>query len=99
MTRLAAWVSPRSAAVYPDLGAVAGSGLEQVAGALLTIVLVVSVLIMLVCAAAWGIAASHGGVQGAARAKAGLWVCVAVAALTGGAVAWLNFLISLGSRL
>lgn len=85
--------------VYPDFGAVDGAGLENVIGALLTIVLILAVLTILISATAWAISSSHGNPATAQKAKAGLWVGIAVAALAGAAVAWLNFLIGIGNQL
>lgn len=85
--------------VYPDFGATTGAGLETVIGALLTIVLIVAVLMILVSAIIWAVAASHGNPGAVAKAKAGLWVGIAAAALDGAAIIWLNFLINIGSQL
>ncbi|MGO1258992.1 MAG: DUF6112 family protein [Brachybacterium sp.] len=85
--------------VYPDFGATTGAGLGTVLGALLTIVLIVAVLMILISAIAWAIASSNGNPAVAQKAKAGLWVGVAAAALAGAAVAWLNFLIGIGNQL
>ena len=48
---------------------------------------------------AWAIASSHGSHTGTAKAKTGLFVGIAAAALAGAGVAWLNFLIRVGSNL
>ncbi|MDJ1370281.1 DUF6112 family protein [Gulosibacter molinativorax] len=85
--------------VYPDFSATSGAGLQAVLGALLTVVLVVAVLMILVSAIAWAVASSHGSHTGVAKAKAGLFVGIAAAALAGAGVAWLNFLIRVGSNL
>ncbi len=85
--------------VYPDFGATSGAGLGTVLGALLTIVLVVAVLMILISAITWAISSSHGNPTLAQKAKAGLWVGIAAAALAGAAVAWLNFLIGIGNQL
>lgn len=86
--------------VFPNFGAVAGSGeLKQVVGALLTVGLTTAVAMLVVCAAAWALASAHGSWQSAARAKSGLLVALAGAALTGGALAWTNWLLDVGSRL
>lgn len=85
--------------VYPDFSAVTGGQLQLVLGALLTIVLVVAVLMILICAIVWTVSSSHGNPTAVSKAKAGLWVGIAAATLAGAAVTWLNFLISLGNRL
>jgi hypothetical protein len=86
--------------VYPNFGAVGGSGqLASVVGALLTVVLIVAVLMLVVCAITWALANSHGNYQTAGRARAGLWIAIGTAALAGAGVTWTNFLLHLGSTL
>lgn len=86
--------------VYPDFGAVGGSGrLRQIVGALLTYGLVIAVLMVIICAATWALTASSGSWHTAAKAKTGLFVALGGAALTGGALAWANWLIDLGATL
>ncbi|MAP64371.1 MAG: hypothetical protein CMH34_11660 [Microbacterium sp.] len=86
--------------VYPDVGALTGSAtLEEVAGALLTFTLIVAVLMLIVCGATWAIAASAGNVGTAAKARVGLFVALGGAVMAGGAMAWLNWLIDVGSTL
>lgn len=93
-------VSGPTPGVYPDLGALAGSGaLADVAGALLTIALVVAVLMLIVCAIAWALASSHGNVPVAAKARTGLLAAAAGAALAGAGVAWVNWLLGIGATL
>jgi steroid 5-alpha reductase family enzyme len=86
--------------VFPDFGAVAGSGqLQAVVGALLMIVLVLAVAMLIVCAVGWALSASHGNYHTAAKARAGLLVSLGTAALAGAGVAWMNFLLDIGTRL
>jgi steroid 5-alpha reductase family enzyme len=86
--------------VYPNLGAVGGSStLVAVIGALLTITLMVACVMVLVSAAAWALAAAAGNYHAVAKARAGLFVAIAGAALAGGGVAWMNFLLHLGTTL
>lgn len=86
--------------VYPNLGALAGSDLlVSVAGALLTFALVVAVLMLVVCAIAWAIASSHGNYPVTTKARTGLLVAVGGAALAGAGVAWINWLLAVGSTL
>lgn len=93
-------MTPNRTDVYPDFGAVNVSGeLSTIAGALLTIVLVVSVLMLVVCAATWALSSAAGNYQGTAKARAGVWVSCGTAALAGAGVIWLNFLIKIGSNL
>jgi steroid 5-alpha reductase family enzyme len=86
--------------VYPNFGGVGGADqLSSVIGALLTLVLVVAVLMLVVCAITWALANSHGNYQTAGRARTGLWVAVGTAALAGAGVTWANFLLHLGNTL
>jgi len=88
------------ASVFPDFGALDGAGqLTAVIGALLTIVLIIAVLMLIVCAAAWAVSSAHGNYQAATKARTGLFVALGAAALAGAGVAWLNFLIGVGASL
>jgi Family of unknown function (DUF6112) len=93
----AARVGPR---VGPDFGAVAGaSALRSVVGALLTYGLLIAVLTLIVCAVGWAIGSANGSWQTVSRAKTGLLVALGGAVLTGGALAWANWLLTVGARL
>ncbi|MTV26438.1 hypothetical protein FTX61_13585 [Nitriliruptoraceae bacterium ZYF776] len=84
----------------PDFGAVGASGpLAEIVGALLTMVLVVSVAMLAVCALGWAMASASGNYQALTRARGGLWVALGAVALAGGGVTWLNFLLRTGSSL
>lgn len=86
--------------VGPDFGAVGGSSdLRRIVGALLTYGLIVAVLVVVVCAATWAIASSGGSWHAASKAKSGLLVALGGAVLTGGALAWTNWLLGIGSSL
>ena len=86
--------------VFPDFGGVGGAGqLRSIVGALLMFVLIVAVLMLIVSAIVWAIASAHGNYQAAGKARAGLWVSVGAAALAGAGVAWVNFLLDVGTRL
>jgi steroid 5-alpha reductase family enzyme len=86
--------------VGPDFGAVGGSGqLQAVVGALLMIVLILAVLMLIVCGVTWALASSHGNYGTASKARAGLLVSLGAAVLAGAGVAWMNFLLDLGSTL
>jgi hypothetical protein len=86
--------------VFPDFGGVGGATeLRSIVGALLMFVLVTAVLMLIVCAIVWAVASAHGNYQAATRARTGLWVAVGAAALAGAGVAWLNFLLDVGTRL
>lgn len=86
--------------VGPDFGAVGGSGeLRRIIGALLTFGLLTAVLSLICCATTWAIASANGSWQTASRAKTGLLVALGGAALTGGAIAWANWLLDVGATL
>jgi steroid 5-alpha reductase family enzyme len=86
--------------VGPDFGGVGASGtLAEIVGALLTVVLIVAVLMLVACAIGWAVASASGNYQAVARARGGLWVAIGAAALAGGGVTWMNFLLRTGSSL
>lgn len=86
--------------VFPDFNGLGGIGdLKTVIGALLTFVLVTAVLMLIVSAIIWAIASSAGNYAAAGKSRTGVLVALGAAALAGGGVAWMNWLISLGSRL
>lgn len=86
--------------IFPDFGAVGGAAeIERIAGALLTFVLIVAVLVMIISGVTWALASANGHFQTATRARIGLWVACGAAALAGAAVAWVNFLLDVGSDL
>ncbi len=86
--------------VFPDFDGLAGIGdLEQVIGALLTIVLIVAVLMVVVSAICWALGAAHGNHSLASKGRIGVLVGVGAAALAGAGVAWVNWLIVLGRQL
>ncbi|MBD8053563.1 hypothetical protein ICV35_07760 [Rhodococcus ruber] len=86
--------------VFPDFGGVGGAAeLRAIVGALLMFVLIIAVLMLIVCAVVWAIASAHGNHQAATKARVGLWVAVGAAALAGAGVAWVNFLLGIGTRL
>ena len=87
-------------AVGPDFGAVAGSGaFDRVIGALLTVALISAAGMVVVCAITWAISSTTGNWQSAARARTGVLVAAAGAALTGAALAWANWLLHTGAAL
>lgn len=86
--------------VGPDFGAVGGSSqLRSIVGALLTYGLIVSALMVIVCAATWAIGSSNGSWQAASKGKTGLFLALGGAVLTGGALAWANWLLGVGATL
>jgi len=54
---------------------------------------------VIVSAVAWALATAHGNYHSVAKARAGVLVAVGAAALAGAGVAWMNFLLHLGSTL
>jgi hypothetical protein len=86
--------------VGPDFGAVGTSdSLRRIVGALLTYGLLIAVLMLITCGTAWAIASANGNWNSASRAKAGLFVAGGGAVLTGGALAWANWLLGVGASL
>lgn len=86
--------------VFPDFDGLGGAGqLRAIVGALLVFVLIFAVLMLILSAIVWAIASAHGNYQAAGKARAGLWVSVGAAALAGAGVAWVNFLLDVGTRL
>ncbi len=86
--------------VFPDFDGLAGIGdLKQVVGALFMFVLIIAVLMLIVSAVGWAIAAAHGNYAAAAKGRVGVLVALGAAVLAGGGVAWMNWLIALGQRL
>ena len=86
--------------VFPDFDAVGGrEAILKVLGALLMVVLVVAVLMLLISAIVWAIASSHGNVQAAMRGRTGVFVALGTAALAGAGVAWVNFLVDVGTSI
>ena len=86
--------------VFPDFGAVGGaSELKSVVGALLTFVLIIAVLMMIISGVTWALASAQGNFQTAARSRLGLWVACGAAVFAGAGVAWVSFLLEVGSTL
>lgn len=86
--------------IFPDFGAVGGAEqLRSIVGALLTLVLIISALMMIVNGAVWALASSSGNFQTASRARTGFLVACGTAALAGAGVAWVDFLLGVGDRL
>ena len=86
--------------VFPDFGGLSGIGdLQRVAGALLTVVLILAVLMLLVSAACWAIATAHGNHATATKGRIGVLVALGAAILAGAGVVWINWLITLGQQL
>lgn len=86
--------------VFPDFGAVSGAdGLAEAIGAMFTIVLIAAVLTLLISAIAWAISSSTGNPYTAQKARVGVFVALGAATLAGAAVAWTNFLITVGDTL
>ena len=88
------------ASVFPNFGALDGAGqLKAVIGALLTIVLIIAVLMLIVCAVTWALSSAHGNYHAATKARTGMFVAIGAAALAGAGVAWTNVLLGVGATL
>ncbi|MCC9053514.1 DUF6112 family protein [Microbacterium sp. F2E] len=86
--------------VFPDFGSVGGADdLRAIVGALLMFVLVTAALMLIICAIIWAIASANGNYQAATKARVGLFVSIGAAALAGAGVAWINFLLDIGTQL
>ena len=86
--------------VFPDFDGLSGIGdLRTVVGALLTFVLIIAVLMLIVSAIVWAIATAHGNYATASKGRTGVLVSLGAAVLAGAGVAWMNWLISLGTSL
>ena len=86
--------------VFPDFDGLAGiTDLARVIGALLTVVLILAVLMLIVCAIMWAIGSANGHHQVATKARIGGWTALGAAALAGAGVAWMNWLITIGGQL
>ena len=86
--------------VFPDFDGLGSIGdLRAVIGALLTFVLIVAVLMLIVSAIVWAIAAANGNHAIASKGRTGVLVALGAAVLAGGGVAWMNWLIALGDQL
>lgn len=85
--------------VFPDFDSLGGIGdLRVVIGALLTIILLVAVLMIIICAIIWAIATSTGNPGMFAKGRGGVFVALGAAALAGCGVAWINWLIGIGEQ-
>ena len=86
--------------VGPNFSAVGGAGdLRSIVGALLTYGLIVAVLMLVVSATTWAISSNSGSWHTAQKAKAGCFVAIGGAILTGALLAWANWLLGIGAHL
>lgn len=86
--------------VFPDFSGLSGiSDLQRVVGALLTIVLITSVAVAIISAVIWAISSSSGNYNLAAKGRVGVLVALGAAALAGGGVALMNWLIGIGQTI
>lgn len=85
--------------IAPDFGAVGGTSLQNMIGALLTLTLTAAVATLIASAISWSIGNSNGNHQLASRGKTGVILALATAAITGSAVAITNWLIRVGGRM
>jgi hypothetical protein len=89
-----------SKAVGPNFGAVGGSeDLRAIVGALVTYGLILAVLMLVVSATTWAIASGCGSWHTAQKARLGCYVALGGAGLTGGVLAWANWLLDVGAHL
>lgn len=96
----AASVRFRMMIIYPDFDSLRGiADLATIAGALLTFVLVIAVLMLVISAIAWATATAHGNYTTASKSRTGILVALGAAILASAGVAWLNWLINLGQQL
>lgn len=54
---------------------------------------------LIICAIVWAVSSSTGNATSAARGRVGVFVSIGAAALAGAGVAWLNFLLRVGTTL
>lgn len=86
--------------VFPDFDGLGGiADLKAVIGALLTFVLIIAVLMLIVSAIVWAVAAANGNYATTGKGRTGVLVAAGAAILAGGGVAWMNWLINLGQQL
>ena len=85
--------------VFPDFGTLGIDTLEDVIGAALMFVLVVSVLMLIISAVSWAIGTWGGNPQTAARGRVGVLVSLGGAAMAGAAITIVNVLLSYGTTL
>jgi hypothetical protein len=86
--------------VTPNSSGLPGiSELDTIVGALLTIALVASLAGLLISASVWAIGNHSANPALAGRGKSGVLVSFVAAALTGGAVALINFFAGAGAHL
>ena len=86
--------------VFPDFNGIGGiDTLRAVIGALLTFVLIASVLMVIVSAIIWAIAAANGNYSATSKGRTGVLVALGTAILAGAGVAWMNWLIDLGQQI
>jgi steroid 5-alpha reductase family enzyme len=83
----------------PDFSALDGTGIEQVIGALLTIVLVAAVAALIVAAILWAVGTGTGNWQLASKGRLGTLVALGTGVAAGAGVAFLNWLVRLGGTL
>jgi len=83
----------------PDFSALDGTSIEQVIGALLTVVLIAAVASLVIAAIIWAIGTGTGNWQLASKGRLGTLVALGTGAAAGAGGALMNWLINLGSRM
>ena len=79
--------------VFPNFDSLGGIG------DISTVILIVAVLLLIVCAIIWATAASTGNPGLSSKGRTGVLVAVGAAALAGAGVTWINWLVNLGGQL
>lgn len=85
--------------VFPDFGSLDLGDLEEVIGAALMFVLIVSALMFIISSVAWAMGAWGGNPNTAMRGRVGVLVSLGGALMAGAAVAIVNLFLSYGSTL
>ncbi|MBC9943167.1 hypothetical protein ICL81_01310 [Leucobacter sp. cx-328] len=85
--------------VFPDFGSLDLGGFEEVIGAALMFVLIVSALMFIISSVAWALGTWGGNPNTAMRGRVGVLVALGGALMAGAAVAIVNLFLSYGSTL
>lgn len=85
--------------VFPDFGTLGIGTLEDVIGAALMLVLVVSVLMLIISATSWAIGTWGGNSQTASRGRIGVLVSLGGALMAGATISIVNVLLNYGTTL
>lgn len=83
----------------PDFTALAGTGIEQAIGALLTIILIMAVGALIISAILWAYGTTTSNWQLASKGRTGVLIALGTGVAAGAGVTWMNWLLTLGSSL